>query len=271
MRPLGGLRRHARAPRGAAPRLRKSSSASRRTRSSPRRRDLPGASLRRAAPNTQACAVDIAPPGVLPVLNKGAVERVIASASRSGTVIIRSVFAARRVTSTRNRAEGLPILQYEISVVQGGTIDDRDESRREDRAGSRARSRGGRREKPARGLRRTDRASTSIARDAAARDRAQLDMASSTRRSSTLRHCTRRRGSAWRRQHAGGSSAATRMCRCDASARRSRYADRNEEPEQLPLPPARDRLRGAPPGLDLSRSAVPSCRSRFFDPERGET
>src|SRR5262245_52337037 len=30
-----------------------------------------------AAPNTQACAVDIALPGVLPVLNKGAVERAI--------------------------------------------------------------------------------------------------------------------------------------------------------------------------------------------------
>jgi len=30
-----------------------------------------------AAPNTQASAVDIALPGVLPVLNKGAVERAI--------------------------------------------------------------------------------------------------------------------------------------------------------------------------------------------------
>ena len=30
-----------------------------------------------AAPNTQACPVDLALPGVLPVLNKGAVERAI--------------------------------------------------------------------------------------------------------------------------------------------------------------------------------------------------
>ncbi|MFI4923332.1 MAG: Asp-tRNA(Asn)/Glu-tRNA(Gln) amidotransferase GatCAB subunit B, partial [Burkholderiales bacterium] len=30
-----------------------------------------------AAPNTQACAVDIALPGVLPVLNKAAVEKAV--------------------------------------------------------------------------------------------------------------------------------------------------------------------------------------------------
>ena len=30
-----------------------------------------------AVPNTQACAVDLALPGVLPVLNKGAVERAV--------------------------------------------------------------------------------------------------------------------------------------------------------------------------------------------------
>ena len=30
-----------------------------------------------AAPNTQACAVDLALPGTLPVLNRGAVERAI--------------------------------------------------------------------------------------------------------------------------------------------------------------------------------------------------
>ena len=34
-----------------------------------------------AAPNCQASAVDIALPGVLPVLNKGAVERAIGRAS----------------------------------------------------------------------------------------------------------------------------------------------------------------------------------------------
>ena len=31
-----------------------------------------------AEPNTQACAVDLALPGTLPVMNKGAVERAIA-------------------------------------------------------------------------------------------------------------------------------------------------------------------------------------------------
>ena len=37
-----------------------------------------GASTRFGAePNTQACAVDLALPGVLPVMNRGAVERAI--------------------------------------------------------------------------------------------------------------------------------------------------------------------------------------------------
>src|SRR5262245_21535775 len=49
-----------------------------------------------AEPNTQACEVDIALPGVLPVLNKGAVERAIRfGLAVGGKISPRSVFARK--------------------------------------------------------------------------------------------------------------------------------------------------------------------------------
>ena len=56
-----------------------------------------GASTRfGAVPNAQACAVDIALPGVLPVANKGAVERAIRFGLAIGaTINRRSVFARK--------------------------------------------------------------------------------------------------------------------------------------------------------------------------------
>jgi aspartyl-tRNA(Asn)/glutamyl-tRNA(Gln) amidotransferase subunit B len=56
-----------------------------------------GASTRFGAePNTQACAVDLALPGVLPVMNKGAVERAIRLGLAVGaTVAPRSIFARK--------------------------------------------------------------------------------------------------------------------------------------------------------------------------------
>jgi len=49
-----------------------------------------------AAPNTQASAVDVALPGVLPVVNKGAIERAIRFALAIGANINRrSVFARK--------------------------------------------------------------------------------------------------------------------------------------------------------------------------------
>ena len=47
-----------------------------------------------AAPNTHASAIDIALPGVLPVLNRGAVERAIrVGLAVGGKISKRSVFA----------------------------------------------------------------------------------------------------------------------------------------------------------------------------------
>jgi aspartyl-tRNA(Asn)/glutamyl-tRNA(Gln) amidotransferase subunit B len=75
-----------------------------------------------AAPNTQASAVDIALPGVLPSLNKGAVERAIKFGLAVGARINgRSVFA-RKNYFYPDLPKGYQISQYEMPVVQGGEI-----------------------------------------------------------------------------------------------------------------------------------------------------
>jgi aspartyl-tRNA(Asn)/glutamyl-tRNA(Gln) amidotransferase subunit B len=75
-----------------------------------------------AAPNTQASAVDIALPGVLPVLNRGAVERAIRfGLAVGGTISRRSIFA-RKNYFYPDLPKGYQISQYEIPVVQGGTL-----------------------------------------------------------------------------------------------------------------------------------------------------
>ena len=82
-----------------------------------------GASTRFGAePNTQACPVDLALPGVLPVMNKGAVERAIQFGLAIGaTVAPRSIFA-RKNYFYPDLPKGYQISQYEIPVVQGGSI-----------------------------------------------------------------------------------------------------------------------------------------------------
>ena len=75
-----------------------------------------------AEPNAQACAVDIALPGVLPVLNGGAVERAIRFGVAIGaTVAPKSVFA-RKNYFYPDLPKGYQISQFELPVVQGGTI-----------------------------------------------------------------------------------------------------------------------------------------------------
>jgi aspartyl-tRNA(Asn)/glutamyl-tRNA(Gln) amidotransferase subunit B len=75
-----------------------------------------------AAANTQACPVDLALPGVLPVMNRGAVERAIRFGLAIGaTVAPRSIFA-RKNYFYPDLPKGYQISQYEIPVVQGGQI-----------------------------------------------------------------------------------------------------------------------------------------------------
>jgi aspartyl-tRNA(Asn)/glutamyl-tRNA(Gln) amidotransferase subunit B len=83
-----------------------------------------GASTRfGAAPNTQACAVDLALPGTLPVMNKGAVERAIRfGLAVQAKVAPLSIFA-RKNYFYPDLPKGYQISQYETPVVQGGQID----------------------------------------------------------------------------------------------------------------------------------------------------
>ncbi|MDR5832606.1 Asp-tRNA(Asn)/Glu-tRNA(Gln) amidotransferase subunit GatB [Caballeronia sp. LZ034LL] len=75
-----------------------------------------------AAPNTQASPVDLALPGVLPVMNRGAVERAIRFGLAIGAHIApRSVFA-RKNYFYPDLPKGYQISQYEIPVVQGGQL-----------------------------------------------------------------------------------------------------------------------------------------------------
>ncbi|MDR0234368.1 MAG: Asp-tRNA(Asn)/Glu-tRNA(Gln) amidotransferase subunit GatB [Zoogloeaceae bacterium] len=76
-----------------------------------------------AAANTQASPVDLALPGVLPVLNKGAVECAIRFGLAIGaTVAEKSVFA-RKNYFYPDLPKGYQISQYELPIVQGGYLD----------------------------------------------------------------------------------------------------------------------------------------------------
>ena len=75
-----------------------------------------------AAPNTQASAVDLALPGTLPVLNRGAVERAIRfGLAVGGSVAAISIFA-RKNYFYPDLPKGYQISQYETPVVQGGKL-----------------------------------------------------------------------------------------------------------------------------------------------------
>ena len=75
-----------------------------------------------AEPNTQACAVDLALPGTLPVMNVGAVERAIEfGLAINAHIAERSVFA-RKNYFYPDLPKGYQISQFEIPVVQGGEV-----------------------------------------------------------------------------------------------------------------------------------------------------
>ncbi|CAM4205463.1 Asp-tRNA(Asn)/Glu-tRNA(Gln) amidotransferase subunit GatB [Comamonas aquatilis] len=75
-----------------------------------------------AEPNTQACPVDLALPGTLPVMNKKAVECAIKlGLSLGSTIAPRSIFA-RKNYFYPDLPKGYQISQFEIPVVQGGEV-----------------------------------------------------------------------------------------------------------------------------------------------------
>jgi len=75
-----------------------------------------------AEPNSQACAVDIALPGVLPVLNRGAVERAIRFGLAIGAKINRRSVFARKNYFYPDLPKGYQISQYELPVIEGGAV-----------------------------------------------------------------------------------------------------------------------------------------------------
>jgi len=75
-----------------------------------------------APANTQASAVDIALPGVLPVLNRAAVEHAIRFGLAIGATINRRSIFARKNYFYPDLPKGYQISQYELPIVQGGSL-----------------------------------------------------------------------------------------------------------------------------------------------------
>lgn len=76
-----------------------------------------------AAPNTQACAVDLGLPGVLPVLNDRVVELAVLFGLAVGAEISRNSVFARKNYFYPDLPKGYQISQYEDPIVAGGALD----------------------------------------------------------------------------------------------------------------------------------------------------
>src|SRR3954453_89632 len=75
-----------------------------------------------AAPNAEACAVDLALPGVLPVLNRSVVDRAIRFGLSVGAKINSPSIFARKNYFYPDLPKGYQISQYELPVVEGGSV-----------------------------------------------------------------------------------------------------------------------------------------------------
>lgn len=75
-----------------------------------------------AEPNTQACAVDLALPGTLPVMNREAVAHAIRLGLALGSHIAEQSVFARKNYFYPDLPKGYQISQFEIPVVQGGAV-----------------------------------------------------------------------------------------------------------------------------------------------------
>ncbi|MDR1995424.1 Asp-tRNA(Asn)/Glu-tRNA(Gln) amidotransferase subunit GatB [Azonexus sp.] len=75
-----------------------------------------------AEPNTQACAVDLALPGVLPVLNRKAVDCAIRFGLAIGAQVAEKSVFARKNYFYPDLPKGYQISQFELPVVLGGNL-----------------------------------------------------------------------------------------------------------------------------------------------------
>ena len=76
-----------------------------------------------AQPNTQACAVDVGLPGVLPVMNRKAALMAARFGLAVGATINRVSVFARKNYFYPDLPKGYQISQFEIPVVSGGTLE----------------------------------------------------------------------------------------------------------------------------------------------------
>lgn len=76
-----------------------------------------------AAPNTQVCAVDLGLPGVLPVLNREAVRMAIMFGLAVGATIAQRSIFARKNYFYPDLPKGYQISQYELPIVEHGTLE----------------------------------------------------------------------------------------------------------------------------------------------------
>ena len=204
-----------------------------------------------AAPNTQASAVDIALPGVLPVLNRGAVERAIRFGLAVGATINRKSVFARKNYFYPDLPKGYQISQYESSG-RAGRIAVRS-TRREAREIVRL-TRAHLEEDAGKSLHEDyhgmtgidlNRAGTPLLEIVSEPDlRSAADAVTYAKRAARARQVDRH----LRRQHAGGQLSLRRQ-RVGAPRGRdeARHPLRDQESEQLPLHAAGDRVRGAAP------------------------
>lgn len=75
-----------------------------------------------AEPNTQACPVDLALPGILPVMNRGAVEKAIQFGLAIGAEVAPVSVFARKNYFYPDLPKGYQISQFEKPVVIGGKL-----------------------------------------------------------------------------------------------------------------------------------------------------
>jgi aspartyl-tRNA(Asn)/glutamyl-tRNA(Gln) amidotransferase subunit B len=75
-----------------------------------------------AEPNSQASVIDLALPGTLPVLNRGAVERAIRFGIATGAEVASQSIFARKNYFYPDLPKGYQISQYETPVVKGGAL-----------------------------------------------------------------------------------------------------------------------------------------------------
>ncbi|MBX3709808.1 MAG: Asp-tRNA(Asn)/Glu-tRNA(Gln) amidotransferase subunit GatB [Gammaproteobacteria bacterium] len=76
-----------------------------------------------AEPNSQACAIDLGLPGVLPVLNEKAVEMAIKFGLGANAEIARQSIFARKNYFYPDLPKGYQISQYELPIVGKGYVD----------------------------------------------------------------------------------------------------------------------------------------------------